>query len=210
MTHPWQFRNDHDSVIIDSVYHLNEYDVPDDLSGKIILDVGAHLGSFTRLCVERGATVIAYEPDPESYRLLLLNTAHVAAGVQAYNAAVSDVAGKARLRQIDDAAGNSICWGHGQHIVSVVAFDDLLAAHQPYLVKLDCEGCEYPILESSDLRGVSEILCEFHANYVPRAKERAEECRQRLAMVGFTELRWDVTHAETGEWYRLYHGRRDQ
>lgn len=47
---------------------------------RTIVDVGAHVGSFTVLCHEwwPEAKIVAVEPHPESFELLKRNTAHIA------------------------------------------------------------------------------------------------------------------------------------
>ncbi len=42
---------------------------------QVVLDVGCHIGAFTRLAADRGARVIGYEANRENYRLACLNTA---------------------------------------------------------------------------------------------------------------------------------------
>lgn len=44
-----------------------------DLAGRVVIDIGAHIGSFAILCASRGARVLAIEPFPEAYELLLSN-----------------------------------------------------------------------------------------------------------------------------------------
>src|SRR5262245_53803879 len=58
-------------VFSDNLYGLNNLD------GAVVIDVGAHIGSFTSKAVESGArTVISVEPNPENFNALESNTAH--------------------------------------------------------------------------------------------------------------------------------------
>jgi len=60
-----------DAQIIDHVYTRNCYGLPDDMRDYVVIDVGAHVGAFTIACLDRGARVLAFEPDLGNYRLLL-------------------------------------------------------------------------------------------------------------------------------------------
>lgn len=42
-------------------------------AGDLVFDFGAHIGWYSRQAVQRGASVYAYEADPENVRLLRLN-----------------------------------------------------------------------------------------------------------------------------------------
>jgi tRNA (mo5U34)-methyltransferase len=54
----------------DSPTKLQRLDIPDDLSGKSVLDIGAYDGFFTFECERRGATVLAIDfPQAAGYRV---------------------------------------------------------------------------------------------------------------------------------------------
>ncbi len=65
-----------------------------------IVDIGAHVGSFTVLCHHYWpeAKIVAVEPHPESFELLQRNTAHIPqAQLRLINAAVTKQSGKTLL-----------------------------------------------------------------------------------------------------------------
>lgn len=63
-----------DEQVYQWVYEENEYGLPDDIRGARVLDVGAHIGSFTKLCLDRGAaSVIAVEGNGENGNVLRQN-----------------------------------------------------------------------------------------------------------------------------------------
>lgn len=207
-------RHDWDRYVWRHVYEQNEYHLPDDLSGKLVLDVGGNVGSFARAAAERGAWVVSYEPDPHSLQILWLNVMHLPGRVRVHWAAVLDRGGAAVLDQHPDPAGRSLFRGQGGVCVPVLAFDEIVASEcrrtrSAYvdLVKIDAEGAEYPICESSDFLGVRELAVEFHDGYVHDAARRAFACRERLAGLGFAELSWEETHPDLGRFW-LYRGQR--
>src|SRR5208283_2488621 len=65
-----------DLIIFRSVHDNNEYKVtPEDIKDKTVIDIGAHIGSFTRLALRMGAKkVIAVEASPMNYEYLIRNT----------------------------------------------------------------------------------------------------------------------------------------
>src|SRR5882724_10451701 len=51
-----------DQCVYDEVIGRNCYRVPESLLGKIVIDIGAHIGCFAKLCADRGAErVLSYE-----------------------------------------------------------------------------------------------------------------------------------------------------
>jgi FkbM family methyltransferase len=136
---------------------------------RTVLDVGAHLGAFTRK-VKRfwpEARVIAAEPDPESAALLRRNTAGLA-GISIYAGAVVGRPGvsRAHLRQGGANDDRNAAASRIAEIVGPLAGDllataptavveardvlellDLHGSPEIDLLKLDCEGAEGEILE---------------------------------------------------------------
>lgn len=70
--------SDYGNFLIDEIYRNQVYDFYwSPRMGNVVIDVGAHIGIFTlkssKLVGEKGI-VIAIEPDPNNYRMLLNNT----------------------------------------------------------------------------------------------------------------------------------------
>lgn len=59
-----------ENVWID-VWERNEYRLPAEFKpGGVVVDIGGHIGSFSRACFDRKATrIIAFEPEPENFAL---------------------------------------------------------------------------------------------------------------------------------------------
>lgn len=188
-----------DRDIWDSVVRDNEYRLPEKID-DVVLDVGAHIGSFSFACLARGARVIAVEAEPSNYRLLLGNLAPYGERVVCHHAAVCrSGASIARLMlplNHPNTGGWSL-YGDAGHTASVmtVSFDDLLAAAHPRIVKLDCEGAEWEILESARLDQVEQLCGEWHG----------EDGANRLAALlpGFS-----LTTQPTGENIGLFWAKR--
>jgi FkbM family methyltransferase len=166
-----------DEAMWSAVVTQNEYDLPDRLAPEdVVIDVGAHIGCFSWMCLARGAgRVLAFEVEPANFALLEANLAPAGDRAVARHAAVwrSDRAEELffsppQLRI--DTGGGSVMDGHGAPVDRSVAFSDVLAealgasaSGQIRLLKLDCEGSEYPILYTAPtLEPLREIVGEYH------------------------------------------------
>ncbi|HEY8245607.1 MAG TPA: FkbM family methyltransferase [Casimicrobiaceae bacterium] len=151
-----------------------------DVRGKVVVDIGAHIGAFSIHAVKQGARrVLAYEPAAENFRLLSINAAPYPE-IESHRAAVwrSDrhdpvLAWRASANAHNTGGGTvldcaSICGdplGAGEREdVATVAFDDVVErAGTIGLLKIDAEGSEYPILATSRrLDRVEAMVGEWH------------------------------------------------
>lgn len=160
------------------VYSQNEYRLPEQFEpSDVIVDVGAHIGTFALACLARGARrVLCYEPDPANFVLLAENMAPYAWAVEVHHKAVwrSDIQQKVYLYPHKEAACTAMTVvgsgdGANPSEVEAIGLDEILAAIPGgvRLLKLDCEGSEYPILYTSkSLATVREIVGEAHEKFV--------------------------------------------
>jgi FkbM family methyltransferase len=166
-----------DDVIYDQVVRQNEYLVPKRFaSGAVVLDIGTHVGTFSYLALSRGAAaVVGYEPDPGNYRCAQQNLAPFGSRARVHCAAVwrSDVpAAQLPFLPSSDPAnsgGGSVIWDTQGQRVDAIAFDSVVDAaseggrRRVDMVKLDCEGAEFPIILTSKLLDrVDHIVGEYH------------------------------------------------
>ncbi|HEY7425190.1 MAG TPA: FkbM family methyltransferase [Gemmataceae bacterium] len=165
-----------DHKIFQMVAIRNEYKLPDSFhSDDIILDVGAHIGSFCYAALRRGShRVYGFEADQNNYQLAAANLKPFGDRVRLCHCAVwrSDRKGD---QLFGDAApgyntgGGSLLYNQDGQQMEVSAFDDILrdvthnGRQRVRLLKIDCEGAEYPILlTSSLLHLIDEIRGEYH------------------------------------------------
>jgi FkbM family methyltransferase len=144
--------------------------------GDVIIEVGAHIGTFSLLSSSRvgsSGRVHAIEASLESFNLLRINVAlNRCDNVSTYHLAVSDQNGLANLHH---CPGN---WGHS--IVSRLSgssestrsctLDSFLRGNGIVacdFLKLNCEGAEFPILLSSaaaTLQTIRVLLVLYHCD----------------------------------------------
>jgi FkbM family methyltransferase len=167
---------------------LNEYRLPDRFApGDVVLDVGAHIGAFAYAVVQRGAEhVWSIEPDPSNCAAAAehlrpyIDKGYVQLTHQAvwrsdpnddelrfdgYHDFPKSFKG---MEGVLNTGDGSVMWGEGKPVAKV-AFDDVVdlvtngGERRVRLLKLDCEGAEWPILLTSQrLHLVDEIVGEFH------------------------------------------------
>jgi FkbM family methyltransferase len=159
-----------DEVVFRSVTLENEYALPESFEAEdVVLDVGAHIGSFAAACHARGSrSILCYEANRENTRIARANL-QAFPGIKLMNKAVLNREGRVRVSTFPpEAAGQNT--GGGRVFLDetgegkAVSFDALLRKHRRIrLVKLDCEGSEWPILLTSrELHRVEEICGEYH------------------------------------------------
>lgn len=163
----------------------------------VIIDVGGFIGDFSLYAVKRlnARRVIVYEPSPRNWELLLKNIASNGYGdrVEAVNKAVTD--GRDAMMDIDapdelqcmvSASNRS---GRPLSAVPGISLAEILQEHgveSVDLLKIDCEGGEFAILESAPsdaLARVQNIVFEYHQ--IDGVWGRLEGLKRRLRREGY-------------------------
>jgi len=170
-----QDRDVFQEVVQGNCYHLPHFFAPDD----IIIDGGAHIGSFAVACAGRGARRIhCYEPDRDNFRYLTGNTNSLI-GVRRRQCALwrSDCEEEVCFSGYPEG---STCCGtvlpnvtvggqNKREPVATVSLDEAIreatddGKERVRLLKLDIEGSEFIVLGTSKrLDLVDEIIGEVH------------------------------------------------
>lgn len=171
-------------VVLDNEYRLPERFGPED----VVLDVGGHIGSFAYAVQRRGAGAVhCCEADAVNFGLLQRNLAPYRDRVVLRNVAIwrSDRSVPALYMENTGVAGNTgagrVTGSATSRPVTVLSFDDLVRAasgglqRRIRLLKLDCEGAEWPILFTSRLLKHIDALCgEYHLGDIPAASAVAD------------------------------------
>jgi|GEM_PF-445734 len=184
-------------VVASDVYRLRGASWEDPSHARLVLDIGAHVGSFTCALAQHlpGARFVCVEPSPVAIRWLRRNLAlnGLTERVDLLDAAVADAEGVAVLTNADTASGSATVRTNGNSSglrVRARRLEAIIAelGAPPDIVKLDCEGGEYPAVLSSALetwKGLEEVLIEYHPNH----EHTFEEIRSRLEEAGLV-LAW--------------------
>jgi FkbM family methyltransferase len=163
----------------------------------VVIDVGGFIGDFSLYAVKRlnASRVIVCEPSPRNWALLLKNIANngYEDRIEPVNKAVTD-GGNAMMNI--DAPDERQCMVSAYSaseqplsVVSGISLGQLLhdyAVESVDLLKIDCEGGEYAILESTPadvLSRIRNIVFEYHD--IDGGWTRLETVKHRLRQEGF-------------------------
>lgn len=188
--------------------------------GDLAFDIGAHVGSRTRVLSGLGARVVALEPQP-LFAAFLART--LPRGATLVREAVAARPGRVRLavsslhptvstlsrEWIGTVAPTDgfrrVRWDRTVE-VEATTLDRLVAAHGlPRFVKIDVEGMEAEILA-----GLSAAVPVVAVEYVPAARGVAVAAVERLAALGDYRFERVVgeTHRFSGRWMEAGETRR--
>ena len=180
-------------IFLDNCY-IRHLTLPDN---PVVIDVGGFIGDFSLYAVKRlnARRVIVCEPSPRNWALLLKNIADngYKDRIEPVNKAVTD--GGNVMMNID-APDDRQCMvsaycvsGQPLSAVPGISLGDLLrdyAVESVDLLKIDCEGGEYAILESCPadvLSRIRNIVFEYHD--VDGFWTKLESVKQRLRREGY-------------------------
>lgn len=157
----------------------------------VIIDVGGHVGLFALFASTRiqNGKIISVEPHPGNFSLLQENMDNNELhGVVLVNKAVANSNGTVRLfLDGHDDSAHSIC-GKGDNSIQIegVTLNKLVRdAHvsKYNVLKMDCEGAEFEIIESlsdDELARIEKICLEYHLNgaglsYLEKLEDRLKK-----------------------------------
>jgi FkbM family methyltransferase len=190
--------------------------------GEVILDVGAYCGlsvlAFSR-AVGSSGKVIAFEPDPRSYEALQINIAESGAtNVVVENQAMSGSTGTL-LFSSEGNMGSALVakeTERGRTIeVQSTTLRDVVERHnlgQVGAVKLDIEGAEYGVIESSvDIIGKlgARWAIELHADPVTGKPADIPRVRTIFDRLGYRTMLQRAGETTGGPTLFAYPGQRD-
>lgn len=170
-----------DQIVIDEMFDENVYDIHDDTfdDNKIMVDIGANIGATSILAWTKGAeNIIAFEPEKHNYEQLERNIKlnKLEDVIIPVKQAISDSVGTA---EIFDGQGSSFITGANgvsqllrdkvpskKESVDTITLNAVLdEISEIALLKIDCEGGEYRIIEGASidtLKKCGRIVMEYH------------------------------------------------
>jgi FkbM family methyltransferase len=167
--------------------------------GMVIAEVGANVGFYTlemARCVGPHGRILAFEPDPLTFRLLQERIHHRAVeNVEPYQLGVSDTSGRARLYcNAYNRSDNRLTPSHTEsHVevceVDVCRLDDFLSGRHIHIdaLKIDVQGNEDQVLRGAEatLRGgVRWIWIEFSPTHLRGSGTDPEHFLRKLNGLG--------------------------
>lgn len=174
-----------DIQVFNCVFNKNEYNLPELSKDSVIVDIGAHIGSFSLKAFQMGSrNIFSFEANLHNFVICKYNCENY--GINIFNKAVrgnkkiSSVTSKVNnlpwVRKVDENlqefinyGGLSVSSGEGVEVITLEEIIHMVGGHIDIL-KLDCEGSEYPIIFESDKKVFNSIKCivgEFHPGWLP-------------------------------------------
>lgn len=160
--------------------------------GDVVLDIGAYVGMFTVKAASLvGATgrVIAIEPSPENYELLVRNCEGLS-NVALVKKAIMSTTGTGRLYYSRSAAANSLVTHWKRHVeVETTTLDDLvqgLGLDKVDFIKVDAEGAEIDVLKGAQsvlAKGVKLVIAAYHT--APNGEAEVAQVAMLLREAGY-------------------------
>jgi FkbM family methyltransferase len=167
-----------DLRVIDEVLANNFYQVPSKL--KTVIDIGAHIGTFSLKAARAGARVYAFEPEGFNYKTLVHNVE-----INGYEDRITCLKlgvgkkGKNKLYVHPYKTGGSSMYvrlirGLEREKYQTVDFISIKDVFEFYnirrcdLLKMDCEGSEEDIFEDIDdyVKRIDQISAELHSGRI--------------------------------------------
>lgn len=141
----------------------------------VVVDIGAHIGSFCIPASKVADKVIAFEPSPDNYKVLLKNIQANDVSVEVHNVALG-VPGERDLHFYQRNTGmttlfpqkrdNQKIESTKKDTVTVISLDEALKDIDVVdVMKIDCEGGEYEFLPNASQETfdkIKSIVLELH------------------------------------------------
>ena len=188
--------NSTDLMALTNVWIVKEYDIENFNITKTdtVIDIGAHIGLFSLLVSKfcKSGKIFSFEPIRENFDLLAANLElNQIKNVFPLNVAVSKNPTKVNLFLHDDQSAHSVVSKSTKTITvqstSLQSIFDKNSIESCKLLKLDCEGAEYEIIDSLPLEyfdKIQNIAIEYHlADSKP---ELAKDLISKIKNAGFT------------------------
>lgn len=167
----------------------------------VVLDLGAHIGTFTRRALDRGAEFVrAVEPEPANCDLFLKNVTYTADRWDLWQGAAAKTdTGRVDLYLNHNKGTDShtIQPIRGREVISVPAWtlQQLCLDFEPTFVKIDIEGGEFSLdIVDSFPASADRLFIEFHFFRKKGDRERSATLREQIIHeLGFEpvwESRW--------------------
>jgi FkbM family methyltransferase len=164
-----------------------------DLKDKIIVDVGAFVGDTALYYANFGTIVYAYEPHPVNFYWLKKNielNPHLKDRIKIFNEAVG------KDEEIEIPIGKNISGTFSIYNqvkvkalrIKSVSLRKILEENNlndPYLLKADCKGCEYYIIEDDAISKFEKVKIEYTGFNRPKV----DYIISRLKSKGFSKFR---------------------
>jgi len=192
-----------DPIVLVETYLFDIHFLDFDLNGWLIVDVGAYIGDTPLYYAKRGAFVVAVEPLPSNYEVMLWNlelNPDLKHRVIPVNAAISGRDGFVEFSYSKPMDGGASIYGGGRFkvrvrsmrlstlIKEVTGMGLDLDRFKVRALKTSCIGCEYDVINEVDVLRLFDIVKIEYNGYL-RGKTY-HELKSVLEKLGFICRVW--------------------
>jgi FkbM family methyltransferase len=152
-------------IFDEHIYNVDVYD-------KDVVDIGANVGDSSIYFAIKGARkVVGVEPLPNVYARAIENVKlnHLEGKIFLINAALGSKSGKIKV-PCNTSTYQSYYFStlrtNGECEVPIVTLSEVMKQiNEPYLLKMDCEGCEFDVIlnDYEHVRMFEKLIMEYHA-----------------------------------------------
>lgn len=166
--------NSTDIMQLGTVWFTKDYTMPgfEIKNNDVIIDIGAHVGLFSLFASQfcKDGKIYCFEPIKENYEILLDNIdLNKIKNIIPLNLAVSKKNGYVKIFLNSDESAHSI-FPHGDTFIEVKSntIETIFDEHEIEkcdLMKIDCEGAEYEIIDSIPEKyfsSINKMIIEYH------------------------------------------------
>lgn len=188
-----------DEVIMGDCYKLNQIKLR---QAPNIIDVGAHIGGFTKLCAWKWphGRIFAFEANPRNWDILEANVSDIREKVSLFKGALVGEEPVNKRLVINALEADRVTGGWGiiyanqaytpglgettEDIERFYYLKDILPAFDKIdILKLDCEGSEWSILEhmtDEELEKVDYLVAEIHCGALGHQSTTYKKIREKI------------------------------
>lgn len=180
----------------------------------VVIDIGAHIGLFSLYVSQfyKNGSIFCFEPIKENYDLLSYNISlNKRKNVKAFQKAVADKSGVVKVFLSPDAAAHSLFLkGSSYQEVESISLKEILDSHEIEscdLLKMDCEGSEYMILNSLPEKyfdRIHKVVMEYHL--ITEKPELIQDLVRKLVSLNYEV----VTEKKTDDYGLLFATRKSK
>lgn len=166
------------------------------LKDKIVITAGAYIGDTPLFYSYYGAKVLAFEPDPISFKEAILNinlNPNFKDNILLKNYAIGKD-GEVDFPVLEDSGGASIYKLNGKKTIKVISKSissilDEFNIINPYLLDLDIKGCEFDVILDPSISKFEKVRIEYSPYLLKDPTKNINFLIKKLKEYGFSQYR---------------------